>query len=253
VAFERFAYFNQYRYDFGREFTSMKRFILILSALIMSTAAVQAAGAKRIPKFTVNETLLQGYTATPPAGWQWIGPQYHVATAKTEPAASQRLAALTVYIGTNATVPPPAKGLTFISLANGAILSKENLPADFQITAADCNFPNPSSPGQNNLCQQPPNDARVRLDSALPSRLVFEGTKWIYNTATHTTSLRVFVYVLDPAAPIGNADRWTLIYSIVPAQNSYFSFGGGGEVARDLYSFLRTTAVTTQVHQIVNK
>lgn len=231
----------------------MNRYAIALCALIMSTEAIQAAGVSKVYRTTVNETTLQGYVASPPAGWTQVI-NYNVATAATEPVQNQKLAVLSLKSGgSNATYWANPVGLTLISVTNGAILSKENLPLALQLAAADCNFPNYSTnPLQNNGCP-PYYQLFVRLESTLPGRLIVEAQKAVY--APGSAKTRRFIYALDPAAAIGSADRWTLIIaettSYPPGPVTYL--GGGGSVDQLLYFFRRATATTTQVFQIVNK
>ena len=61
---------------------------------------------------------------------------YSVATPASDPV--QKIAALVSYRSTHTTVPPLSSAITTISLANGAILTKDTLPGPAQVTAAEC-------------------------------------------------------------------------------------------------------------------
>ena len=179
----------------------MKTSFGALIGAILLCASAQAAGVNKIVRATINETQLQGYTASPPPGWtQRI--IYVAANPASNPV--QNAVALVYQTSSNATTPPSPFGISTISLANGAILSKENLPGPLQITRADCNIP-------NGLATRCPSLSIVSIfaDAALPSRLIVETVKETFSAGVF--GIRSTVYVFDPAALPGGGSRWTPI------------------------------------------
>jgi hypothetical protein len=227
--------------------------IAVFVSLLMAGTA-QAAGVQKKLRATVNETLLQNYVAVPPAGWR---KNYQYAIATTTKDFAQKLAVVTTqshsgYRGTD-TIPTPT-GLTVISLSNGAVLSKEVLPAALQITATDCTlyyYPPKASAGIAPYMGCPDQNLAVFPVASLRGRLVFLARKEI--EVSNVRSYRFVTYVLDLTAT--SADRWTLVEDV-----TYTASTMPSEIPawlqlpdRNFYVVNRSGPSTVQVFEITAK
>jgi hypothetical protein len=189
-----------------RGIASMKKTLCIAAGLMIS-ASTAPAGTKTL-KRTVDETQLQGYVATPPAGWASTTFIYGAATpiGSANPAvfAISKQASLLDIASPNATpptAPPPPSGLTLISLSRN-VLTKENLPDAVQVKASDCNLLVYGTPS---TC--PALYVVARPSAALPGALVVLIMKPVlYKKGTYP---KYWEYVFDPSA-VG-AERWLLV------------------------------------------
>lgn len=217
---------------------------LILLVMLLAGPSAHAAGVSKTLKITVNETLLQGYTAAPPAGWtQNIF--YIAASAASNPA--QEVVAL-IYertAGPPTTNLPGAAGISAISVSNGRIFRKFNLPVEAQVSRANCTFPNA---GKFNACMSA--GYTVFPDEALPDRLIVMATVPSFDTVSLSTRYKHLAYVLDTAAPI--ADRWTKIRQVSDT-SSIQDWFATRLPDRKLYMFDRASATTTQISEVANK
>lgn len=224
-----------------------RNFVLLGFVFAASTTSAFAAGVSQTVKTTIDETQLQGYTATPPAGWTQVI-NYTVATAATEPV--QKIAAIVFEYG-NAPTLPQLAGITTIAVDTGAILTKDTLP--FQVKATDCNLPNYSTfPTTYDAC--PNVSFNVLTVAALPNRLLIYGYKSTYKRSTSTFGAIQRLYAFDPAA--GAANRWTLLQESISDASSILyqgSFSGGGAPDTNLYLFKRASPTQMQVVQVQNK
>lgn len=227
----------------------LKRGLVALCFLTSTTGTAYAAGVSKTLKITVNETLLQGYTATPPTGWQQVI-QYLTASAAT--VATQQVAAIVseTRFGVTNTILPKAAAITTISLATGAIVKKLVLPVAAQVVRADCTFPNGSA-----FTGCPGASYTAAADQALPGRLIVTAVKSTFDSVTSIVRFNYLTYALDPAAPL--ADQWTLI-----AQNSLVAgpgllpsldLPGTRKPDQKLYLFERASPTTTNVFEVANK
>lgn len=228
----------------------MSKGLIALCSLSVMSGTAFAAGASKTLKITVNETLLQGYTATPPAGWQQVI-QYITASAATDTA--QQVAAIVSETRTptvNSILPKPA-AITTISVATGATVKKLNLPAGAQVVRADCTFPVGTA---FTGCADASYTAAA--DQALPGRLIVTAVKRTFDSVTSAVRLNSLTYALDHAAPL--ADQWTLIAQssqlVVPGLPLSFDVAPSTRKPdQKLYRFERTSATTTNVFEIANK
>ncbi|ATQ67291.1 MULTISPECIES: hypothetical protein [Methylosinus] len=184
----------------------MKKTICVVAGLMISASTAPAGTATL--KRTIDETQLQGYVATPPAGWAPTRFVYGAATpiGSASPAvyAISRQSSLLETAGSNATpptAPPPPSGLTLISLSRN-VLTKENLPDAVQVKASDCNLLVYGTP---DTC--PALYVVARPSAALPGALVVMIIKPVLYKKS--TSPKYWEYVFDPSA-VG-AERWLLV------------------------------------------
>jgi hypothetical protein len=154
----------------------MKKTICVVAGLMISASTVTAA--TKTLKRTIDETQLQGYVATPPAGWAQSKFTYGAATPIGSASPAVYAISNQIILRTPSTpsiplpaVPPPPVGVTLISLSRLGVI-KENLPDAVQITASDCIL---SFNGARNLC--PNLYTIVRPSAALPGGLLFSMLK----------------------------------------------------------------------------
>lgn len=224
-----------------------QNFVLLGFVFAASTTSAFAAGVSQTVKTTVDETQLQGYTATPPAGWTQIV-NYTIATPATEPV--QKIAAIVFEYGQYPTVLPQPAAITTIAVDTGAILTKDTFP--FQVKATDCNLPNYSTfPSTYDAC--PNVSFNVFTVAALPNRLLVYAYKSTYKRSTSTFGSIQRLYAFDPAA--GAANRWTLLQETSSAASSFpVSFlSVAGSLDTNLYLFKRASPTQMQVVQVQNK
>lgn len=217
-------------------------------ALVLVSAA-QAAGVSKTHMITVDETQLLGYLAKPPAGWSY-DIQYVVATDRR--AAEQKIVAVLSWSSSvGAGGPPPRSALTILSLSNGAILTKDYLPAEARLSTADC--------VNSHECPSLENAIIVSPDKSVPDRLLVNVSKF------GSSSPAPFLYAFDPAS--GAVNRWTPFTGCaLPKPSPAFSYGDELRInlfpfsncsmsppETNLYEFSRASATTTDVFQITSK
>lgn len=186
----------------------MKKTLCIVAGLIIS-ASPAPAGTSTL-KRTIDETQLQGYVATPLAGWAPTRFVYGAATPIGSASPAVFAISNQIVLRTSSTpsiplptVPPPPVGVTLISLSRMGMI-KENLPDSVQITASDCIL---AYYGAHNLC--PNLYTIVRPSAALPGGLLFAMLKPVRRGTSYVS--KYFLYVFDPSAE--GAARWSYIES----------------------------------------
>lgn len=196
----------------------MKKTICVVAGLMFSASTVMAA--TKTLKRTVDETQLQGYVTTPPAGWAQSKFTYGAATPIGSAAPVVYALSNQITLRTSSTpsiplptVPPPPVGVTLISLSRSA-MTKENLPDAVQITASDCIL---SYNGAHDLC--PNLYTVVRPSAALPGALLFLMAKIVRYRGNLVP--KYWQYVFDPDAVGGQ--RWLLVQSGL-ADQAFFEF-----------------------------
>ncbi|ATQ67292.1 MULTISPECIES: hypothetical protein [Methylosinus] len=187
----------------------MKKTICVVAGLMISASTVLAA--TKTLRRTIDETQLQGYVATPPAGWAQNKFTYGAATPIGSASPAVYAISNQIVLRTPSTpsiplptVPPPPVGVTLISLSRSSAMIKENLPDAVQITASDCIL---SYNEAHNLC--PNLYTLARPAAALPGGLLFMMLKPVRRGTSFVS--KYFLYVFDPSAD--GVARWLYIES----------------------------------------
>lgn len=232
---------------------AMKVWFLAAVATALSPSPTHSAGGEKKVVAVVDETQLQGYLTTQPAGWtQKV--EYNVATDAG--AQEQKIVAV---VSGHDDAPfsgaYPRTAISTISLSSGFILTKDYLPREAQLAPFNCLAPCLFRPKRGST-------VRVRPDKSLPNRLLVFVTNYEESSAPpsqRTVSVAHFTYAFDPAA--GAVNRWTLLDKRTMSK-TFSGFYGSLSLPnifsmtmldRRLYFFLRSSPTTMQVFQVTSK